>query len=154
MRCLLSSLIFCTCFSNSGILQIPGSMSPYGNVFHALQEIGKNEGLKGLYRYSWFGSAHFHLSMRIVLKIVYTLKMVEHFKFLSHHRRVITSMWTDNSAVAFELKNVRVLKIWSFLGWTIVSRSVTYLANLLEVWEGNTHLRSLWPVWPFKLFAE
>lgn len=30
--------------------QIPGSMSPYGNVFHALQEIGKNEGLKGLYR--------------------------------------------------------------------------------------------------------
>ncbi|XP_011022695.1 PREDICTED: uncharacterized protein LOC105124380 isoform X3 [Populus euphratica] len=30
--------------------QIPGSMSPYVNVFHALQEIGKNEGLKGLYR--------------------------------------------------------------------------------------------------------
>ncbi|KAJ6326757.1 hypothetical protein OIU78_013777 [Salix suchowensis] len=30
--------------------QIPGSMSPYGNVFHALEEIGKKEGLKGLYR--------------------------------------------------------------------------------------------------------
>ncbi|CAK7335544.1 unnamed protein product [Dovyalis caffra] len=30
--------------------QIPGSMSPYGSIFHALQEIGKNEGLKGLYR--------------------------------------------------------------------------------------------------------
>ncbi|KAJ6347442.1 hypothetical protein OIU76_004008 [Salix suchowensis] len=30
--------------------QIPGSMSPYGNVFHALEEICKKEGLKGLYR--------------------------------------------------------------------------------------------------------
>ncbi|BBH03364.1 hypothetical protein Prudu_014212 [Prunus dulcis] len=30
--------------------QIPGSMSQYNSVIHALQEIGKNEGLKGLYR--------------------------------------------------------------------------------------------------------
>ncbi|KAL5816585.1 hypothetical protein ACOSQ3_024963 [Xanthoceras sorbifolium] len=30
--------------------QIPGSMSQYNSVFHALQEIGKHEGLKGLYR--------------------------------------------------------------------------------------------------------
>nr|POF24985.1 s-adenosylmethionine carrier 1, chloroplastic/mitochondrial [Quercus suber] len=30
--------------------QIPGSMSQYGSVFHALREIGKNEGLQGLYR--------------------------------------------------------------------------------------------------------
>ncbi|KAJ9147924.1 hypothetical protein P3X46_030038 [Hevea brasiliensis] len=31
-------------------IQIPGSLSQYDNVFHALKEIGKNEGLKGLYR--------------------------------------------------------------------------------------------------------
>ncbi|EEF51193.1 uncharacterized protein LOC8287381 [Ricinus communis] len=31
-------------------IQIPGSMSKYDSVFHALKEIGKNEGLKGLYR--------------------------------------------------------------------------------------------------------
>ncbi|KDP25434.1 hypothetical protein JCGZ_20590 [Jatropha curcas] len=31
-------------------IQIPGSMSKYQSVFHALKEIGKNEGLKGLYR--------------------------------------------------------------------------------------------------------
>ncbi|KAF2297825.1 hypothetical protein GH714_003757 [Hevea brasiliensis] len=30
--------------------QIPGSMNQYDSVFHALKEIGKNEGLKGLYR--------------------------------------------------------------------------------------------------------
>ncbi|TQD74806.1 hypothetical protein C1H46_039643 [Malus baccata] len=30
--------------------QIPGSMSQYNGVIHALQEIGKNEGLQGLYR--------------------------------------------------------------------------------------------------------
>ncbi|KAJ8764816.1 hypothetical protein K2173_010281 [Erythroxylum novogranatense] len=30
--------------------QIPGSISKYDNVFHALKEIGRNEGLKGLYR--------------------------------------------------------------------------------------------------------
>lgn len=32
-------------------MQIPGSVSQYNSVIHALQEIGKNEGLKGLYRY-------------------------------------------------------------------------------------------------------
>lgn len=31
-------------------IQIPGSKSPYVGVFHALQEIGKHEGLSGLYR--------------------------------------------------------------------------------------------------------
>lgn len=30
--------------------QIPGSISQYNSVFHALQEIGKKEGLRGLYR--------------------------------------------------------------------------------------------------------
>ncbi|XP_050230099.1 uncharacterized protein LOC126679179 [Mercurialis annua] len=30
--------------------QIPGSMNQYDSVFHTLKEIGKNEGLKGLYR--------------------------------------------------------------------------------------------------------
>ncbi|KAK9277768.1 hypothetical protein L1049_007315 [Liquidambar formosana] len=30
--------------------QIPGSVSQYDSVFHALKEIGKHEGLKGLYR--------------------------------------------------------------------------------------------------------
>ncbi|KAF3448567.1 hypothetical protein FNV43_RR09280 [Rhamnella rubrinervis] len=30
--------------------QVPGSMRKYSSVIHALQEIGKNEGLKGLYR--------------------------------------------------------------------------------------------------------
>ncbi|KAJ0105747.1 hypothetical protein Patl1_17726 [Pistacia atlantica] len=30
--------------------QIPGSISQYNSVYHALQEIGKREGLKGLYR--------------------------------------------------------------------------------------------------------
>ncbi|XP_048320534.2 uncharacterized protein LOC107405979 [Ziziphus jujuba] len=30
--------------------QIPGSMRQYNSVIHALQEIGKNEGLRGLYR--------------------------------------------------------------------------------------------------------
>lgn len=30
--------------------QIPGSVSQYNSVFHAIQEIGKHEGLKGLYR--------------------------------------------------------------------------------------------------------
>lgn len=30
--------------------QIPGSTSQYSSVYHALQEIGKREGLKGLYR--------------------------------------------------------------------------------------------------------
>ncbi|KAB1199433.1 Mitochondrial thiamine pyrophosphate carrier 1 [Morella rubra] len=28
----------------------PGSMSQYNGVYHALREIGKNEGLRGLYR--------------------------------------------------------------------------------------------------------
>lgn len=30
--------------------QIPGSIRPYNGVFRALQEIGRHEGLKGLYR--------------------------------------------------------------------------------------------------------
>lgn len=34
--------------------QIPGSLSPYKNVIQALYEIGKKEGLKGLYRYALF----------------------------------------------------------------------------------------------------
>lgn len=33
------------------VSQIPGSLSQYCSVFHALREIGKNEGLRGLYRY-------------------------------------------------------------------------------------------------------
>lgn len=32
-------------------MQVPGSRSQYNNVFQALQEIAKQEGLKGLYRY-------------------------------------------------------------------------------------------------------
>lgn len=39
-------------------MQIPGSMSQYDTVFHALREIGKNEGLQGLYRYGFPWSAH------------------------------------------------------------------------------------------------
>jgi hypothetical protein len=35
------------------VMQIPGSMSQYDSVFHALREIGKNEGLQGLYRYGF-----------------------------------------------------------------------------------------------------
>lgn len=35
-------------------MQIPGSMSQYNGVIHALQEIGKSEGLQGLYRYFLF----------------------------------------------------------------------------------------------------
>uniref|UniRef100_A0A2P2KQ08 Uncharacterized protein n=1 Tax=Rhizophora mucronata TaxID=61149 RepID=A0A2P2KQ08_RHIMU len=31
-------------------LQIPGSTSKYKGAFHALKDIGRNEGLKGLYR--------------------------------------------------------------------------------------------------------
>lgn len=32
--------------------QIPGSLSPYKSVIQALYEIGKKEGLQGLYRYA------------------------------------------------------------------------------------------------------
>lgn len=42
------------------VMQIPGSMSQYDSVFHALREIGKKEGLQGLYRYGCsFALYHF-----------------------------------------------------------------------------------------------
>jgi len=52
------------------VMQIPGSMSQYDSVFHALREIGKNEGLQGLYRYGFPWSADYHFFHKEIVWIV------------------------------------------------------------------------------------